>query len=47
MEEIMVEAHQPLTAAQGKAGKEGKKGAGKGSKKKPANSTPLRKTGKD
>ena len=36
MEEIMVEAHQPLTAAQGKAGKEGKKGAGKGSKKKPA-----------
>lgn len=36
MEEIMVEAHQPLTATQGKAGKEGKKGAGKGSKKKPA-----------
>lgn len=36
MEEIMVEAHQPLTANQGKAGKEGKKGAGKGSKKKPA-----------
>ena len=36
MEEIMIEAHQPLTATQGKAGKEGKKGAGKGSKKKPA-----------
>ena len=47
MEEIMVEAHQPLTAAQGKAGKEGKKGAGKGSKKKPLSSTHPGKTGKD
>ena len=51
MEEIMIEAHQPLTTTKGKAGKEGKKAAGKGKKaagkgKKKLNSTPPHPTGK-